>query len=202
MARRVHYEDLIIDLYLFNRLDTGGGRKKAAKLIFLLEEDLCNQQIVGPHYIMKRFPEGPYDKRVETNLENLTKNGYLKHTNRYYQNSLTSKFIKEIDDLIQENSIIFTQLDNIIENFGEESGDKIAQYIYTLPQIGMKRKSFYDYIEYFEPIIDPREITNPKFRFFLDDAWYDTIEILLNPKMFLKLKNAVKDCQVGNFTLL
>ena len=28
MASRVHYEDLIIDLYLFNRLDTGGGRKK------------------------------------------------------------------------------------------------------------------------------------------------------------------------------
>ncbi len=201
MARRVHYEDLIIDLYLFNRLDTGGGRKKAAKLIFLLEEDLWNQQIVGPHYIMKRFPEGPYDKRVETNLENLTKNGYLKHTNRYYQNSLTSKFIKEIDDLIQENSIIFTQLDNVIENFGEESGDKIAQHIYSLPQIGMKRKSFYDYIEYFEPIIDPRETINPKFRFFLDDAWYDTIEILLNPKMLLKLKTAIKDCQVGNFTL-
>jgi hypothetical protein len=202
MARRVHYEDLIIDLYLFNNLDTGGGRKKAAKILFLLEEDLFNQQIVGPQYIMKRFPEGPYDKRVETNLENLTRNGYLKYTNRYYQNSLTSKFIKEIEDLIQENSIIFTQLDNIIENFGEESGDKIAEYIYSLPQIGMQRKSFFDYREYFEAIIDPRETINPKYRFFLDDAWYDTIEILLNPKMFQKLQNAIKDCQVGNFTLL
>jgi hypothetical protein len=25
---------------------------------------------------------------------------------------------------------------------------------------------------------------------------------LLNPKMFQKLQNAIKDCQVGNFTLL
>ncbi len=65
----------------------------------------------------------------------------------------------------------------------------------------MQRKSFFDYRE-FEAIIDPRQVHNPTFRFFLDDAWYDTIEILLNPKMFLKLKTAIKDCQVGNFTLL
>ena len=97
---------------------------------------------------------------------------------------------------------MFTQLDKIIENFGTESGDKIAEFIYSLPQIGMQRKSFFDYREYYEAIIDPRKIFNPKFRFFLNDAWYDTIEILLNPKMFLKLKTAIKDCQVGNFTLL
>ena len=30
----------------------------------------------------------------------------------------------------------------------------------------------------------------------------DTIEILLNPKMLLKLKTGIVDCQVGNFTLL
>ena len=201
MARRVHYEDLIIDLYLFNRLDTGGGRKKAAKILFILEEDLYHQKVVGPHYIMKRYPEGPYDKRIETNLENLTKNGYLKHTNRYYQNSVTSKFIKEIDELFQENSIIFTQFDKIIDDFGDESGNNIAEFIYSMPQIGMKRKSFFEYRE-FEAIIDPRTIHNPKFRFFLDDAWYDTIEILLNPKMLSKLQNAIRDCQVGNFTLL
>lgn len=202
MVRRVHYEDLILDLYVLHHLDKGGGgRKKVAKLLFILEEDLYHQKVVGPNYIMKRYPEGPYANRVKTNLENLTKNGYLKHTNRYYQNSLTSKFIKEIDDLIQENSIIFTQLDKIIDDFGNESGDKIAEFIYSLPQIGMKRKSFFDYRE-FEAIIDPRHIYNPKFRFFLDDAWYDTIEILLNPKMFQKLQNAIKDCQVGNFTLL
>ena len=200
MARRVHYEDLIIDLYLFHHLDTGGGKKKTAKLLYLLEEDLYQQQIVGPHYIMRRYQMGPYDQRVGTNLVNLTKNGYIKCTNRYYANPLTSKFIKEIDELIQENSIIFTQLDKIIENFGEESGDNIAEYIYSLPQIGMKRKSFYKYIE-FEPIIDPRRIHNPKYIFFLDEAWYDTIEILLNPKMLLNLQTAIKDCQLGNFSL-
>ncbi|MFW9971913.1 MAG: hypothetical protein ACFFDF_17120 [Candidatus Odinarchaeota archaeon] len=200
MARRVHYEDLITDLYLFNKLDNGGGRKKVAKLLFLLEEDLYNQQIVGPHYIMKRFPEGPYDNRVKINLENLTKNGYLKHTNRYYQNSITSKFIKEIDELIQENSIIFTQLDGLIDDLGLVSGDQIADYIYSLPQIGMKKKSFFEYREY-EIIIDPRRTYRPKFKFFLDDAWYDTIEILLNPKMLSHLQNAVRNCQLGNFTL-
>lgn len=200
MARRVHYEDLIIDLYLFHHLDTGGGKKKTAKLLYLLEEDLYQEDIVGPQYVMQRYPMGPYDLRVGTNLENLTKNGYIKWTNRYYANSLTSKFIKEIDELIQDNSIVFTQLDKIIENFGEDSGDGIAEYIYSLPQIGMKRKSFYEYME-FESIIDPRRIYKPKFAFILDDPWYDTIEILLNPKMFLKLQNAVKDCQVGNFTL-
>lgn len=200
MARRVHYEDLIIDLYLFNRLDTGGGKKKTAKLLYLLEEDLYHQKIIGPHYIMKRYQMGPYDNRIGTNLENLTKNGYLKHTNRYYLNSLTSKFIKEIDELIQENSIIFTQLDKIIEDFGELSGDKITEFIYSLPQIGIKKKSFFEYKE-FESIIDPRRINNPKYIFFLDEAWYDTIEILLNPKMLLNLQTAIKDCQLGNFSL-
>lgn len=199
MARRVHYEDLILDLYVLHHLDKGGGgRKKVAKLLFLLEQNLYPQRIVGPHYVMKKYPNGPYNGRVETNLENLTKHGYLKHTNRYYSNSITSQFIKEIDDLIQENSVIFTPLDDIIDNFGEYSGDKIAQYIYSLPRIGMKKKSFLDYMEY-ESIIDPRRIIAPKFKFVLDDIWYDTIEILLNPKLLLKLKAAISDCQVGNF---
>ncbi|MFW9881991.1 MAG: hypothetical protein ACFFG0_53690 [Candidatus Thorarchaeota archaeon] len=197
----MHYEDLIIDLYLSNKLNTGGGRKKVAKLLFLVEEDLYHENVIGPHYIMKRYPGGPYNTRIKTDLENLTKNGYLKYTNRYYQNVITSKFIKEIDELIQENSIIFTQLDKIIDDFGDESGDNIAEYIYSLPQIGMKKKSFFEYRE-FEEIIDPCRIFNPKCTFFLDDVWYDTIEILLNPKMFHHLKKAIRDCQIGNFTLL
>ena len=199
MAKRVHYEDLVIDLYLLNHLDTGGGRKKVAKLLFLLEEDLFHQNKVGPHYVMQKYQMGPYNGRIETNLENLTKHGYLKHTNLYYPNSNTSKFIKEVDDLLQENSTIFNKLDDILAEFGNDSGDKIAEYIYSLPQIGMKKQSIYKYKD-FEVIIDPRKITNPKFTFYLDDAWYDTIEILLNPRMFLKLQSAVKDCQLGNFT--
>ena len=199
MAARVHYEDLILDLYVLHYLDKGGGgRKKVAKLLFLLEQNLYPQRIVGSHYVMQRYPNGPYNKRIETNLENLTKHGYIKHTNRYYSNSITSQFIKEIDDLFQENSVIFTPLDGIIDNFGEYSGDKIAQYIYSLPRIGMKNQSFFDYREY-EPIIDPRRIIAPKFKFVLDDIWYDTIEILLNPRLLLNLKTAIRDCQVGNF---
>jgi len=114
MAYRVHYEDLILDLYLFDHLEKGGGKKRAAKLLYLLEEELYQLRIIGPEYVMKRYPMGPYDLRIGTNLNNLSKNKYLKYSNRYYANYVTSKFIKEVEELIQENTKIFTCFDNII----------------------------------------------------------------------------------------
>lgn len=200
MARRVHYEDLIIDLYIYNRLDKGAGRKKTAKLIFLAQEYFWDNVMVGPQYVMKKFPMGPYDNRIKTNLDNLARNGYLKLSNRYYANQFTTKIIKDIDDLIQENSILFNKLDDIVSEYGSLNGDKIADYIYNLDEIGMKNQAFYEYFDY-ESIIDPRKTKNPRYIFKLDDEWYDTIELLLDPDYLFRIEKGLNDCKLGNFNL-
>ncbi|MBN1216571.1 MAG: hypothetical protein JXA99_14170 [Candidatus Lokiarchaeota archaeon] len=198
---RVNYEDLILDLYLLNKLEKGGGRKRVAKFIFLLEEDMLLKKSIGPHYNMIKCQMGPYNQKFQRNLDNLAENTYIKYSNRYYKNETTGVFLKQIDDLIQENSNLFNIFDNIIDEFQGFNGDDLAKYIYDLPHIGIKRQSFYEYEE-FESIIDPRNISNPKYKFELDEDWYDTVEILLNPKILQNIQKGIKDCITANFVQL
>lgn len=198
--KRVNYEDLVLDLYTLKNLNTGGGRKKIAKILFLLEEELLQNNSVGPRYVMQKYPMGPYSDAIRRQLENLSFNGYIKHSNRYWSTSTTIGILYEIEDLFQEFNWLFNTLDDIIENFGDMNGDDIAEYIYSLSSIGFAHKPF-DFYKDYEEIINPKKIKEPKQKFLLDDDWYDTLDILLNPKKFLGIKKSLKDCKEGNFTL-
>lgn len=200
MANRVHYEDLVIDLYILENLTKGGGRKKIAKILFMIEETSLRNNMIFARYIMQKYRMGPYSPRIATNLENLTKNGFLNLSNRYQSNNNTNRLLKEIEELFQEYSTVFNSIDSIISEFGDFSGDQLANYIYGLPEIGLKKKNFWTYRNW-EYIINPGEIKNPEFIFLLNDAWYDTLDILLNPKKLQSLQHAINDCRVGNFTL-
>ncbi|MFX1238691.1 MAG: hypothetical protein ACFE8P_13365, partial [Promethearchaeota archaeon] len=136
MGKRVNYEDLIIDLYLFNKLEREGANMSTAKYLFLLEKNLYDKKIIGPHYKMIKHKMGPYNLKIATNIKNLSLNGYLdsraqyydkvsKDVNIYSKNQNTVKFLKSIDDLIQEYSPIFNCLDEIIEEFGSLNAEEL-----------------------------------------------------------------------------
>ena len=58
--------------------------------------------------------------------------------NLYLKNDNTIKFLREIDDLIQENSKIFKILDEIINKFGNYNGKQLKDYVYSLNRTGIK----------------------------------------------------------------
>ncbi len=195
---KVNYENLVLDLYILGNLKTGGERKKIAKIFFLLEEELLQNNSVGPLYVMKKYPMGPYSDAIRRQLENLSFNSYIKHSNRYWSTSTTKGILYEIEDLFQEFNWLFNTLDDIIENFGEMNGDDIAKHIYSLSSIGFAKKPFDLYKDY-EVIINPKKIKTPRQKFLLDEDWYDTLDILLNSKKFIGIKKSLKDCKEGNF---
>ncbi len=208
MARRVNYEDLIIDLYIFNNLDRSAANMTTAKLIYLLEDNLFDKKIIGPHYVMFKLPMGPYNKKIATNIKNLSINGYLNYKDHYYEkigeyvntyrkNEITDKFLKSIEDLIEEYSKIFNILDDIIIEFGSLNSDQLKKLIYSLSKTGMEKKKIGEY-EMYSQIINPLGIKNPKISFILDEDWYDTIEMLLNPELSIGIQKSVKSAQIGN----
>lgn len=209
MARRLNYEDLITILYVFNKMKNGGGNMKIAKLLYLFEDVLYNKSIIGSNYIFKKYPMGPYDNKIGRNLQNLSINGFLKmkpryfekidnFSNVYFENYYTTKFLKKIDDLIQENSRVFNELDKIMSRFGDLRGEQLKDYLYSLNQTGLKKQKILEYSK-FEVILDPKYLTTPAYKFYLDEDWYDTIEIMLNPDILSGLQKGVKDAQLGNF---
>jgi len=209
MANRVNYEDLIVDLYIFDKLERESGNMSTAKLIFLLEQDLYNKCMIGPHYIMKRYPMGPYNNKIGINLKNLALNGYIEYRQEYYDkagkkvfifssNQKTSKFIKSIDNLIQEYSAIFNALDNILNKFGCFNAEELKGHIYSLNEVGIDQKKVEEY-ELHSVIINPKFIRNPVVNFNLEADWYDTVEVLLNPDILLGLQKGIEDARQGNF---
>lgn len=207
MAKKIDYEDLIIDLYLFWRLERKGGRVTTAKLIYLLEDELFNKNMIGPRYKMFKHDMGPYNLNIAKHLTDLSRSGFLsynthyfekrkKDVETYYSNKKTEQFIKNIDELIQENSKIFNIFDEIIQELGHLNSDLLMEFIYYLDKTGSENKKIEDY----KPkslILDPLSLPNPDFIFELDDSWYNTVEILLDPNLHNIamdiLKNAHKD---------
>ena len=210
MGHRIDYENHIFILYLFNRLKLNGGRMRTAKLLYLLENDLFNTQMIGPTYVMKRYQMGPYNPQIATDLRNLGDNSLLdvepvyfdkidEEVDVYIFNRNTTKFLKSIEELLDDFSPIFEKLDTIVDIYAKKNADELKNLIYSLKNTGKKKTNIYSYRDR-EVIIDPREITRPKFHFQLDEDWYDTVEILLNPDLYHGLQNSIEDARKGRFT--
>ena len=212
MAKRVNYEDLIIDLYIFNMMDRQSANMSTAKLLYIFEDRLYKKNMIGAHYQMIRHKWGPYNNKIGTNLKNLALNGYLYYKENFFdkadrdvkifvKNIKTRKFLKSIDDLIQEYSKIFEILDDVISEFGDMNADNLKDYIYSLERTGLLKKRIVDYKMY-TIILDPDKLPYPKVNFYLNDDWYDTVEVLLNVDVLNKLQTAITNVQHGKFTLL
>ena len=210
MANRINYENLILDLYMFNRIQNRGNTF-AIKLLYLFEEKLLQNNMVGSRYRMHRGQYGPYNEEIRIDLENLSKKSFLKldmiysekydHMyNLYLKNSNTNFFLREIEDLIQENSKIFKIFDEIINEFGNYNGKQLKDYVYSLDKTGIKNKKMKNY-RMNELILDPLILENPISKFELDEDWYDTIEVLLDPVLYNEHLNAIKDVREGNFII-
>lgn len=210
MNQDIDYKNLIFILYLFNRLKLAGGRMRTAKLFYLFEDDLFKNRIIGPTYIMKRYQMGPYNPKIAADLRILADSKFLNVKEVYYAkiddladiysyNHQTTKFLKSIEELIQENSEIFEKFDTIIDIFAKKSGEELKNLIYSLNNTGSKNQKITDYRNK-AIIIDPNKTTNPIKKFELNEDWYDTIEVLLNPDIYYGIQNGIRDAQQGNFT--
>lgn len=212
MPNRVQYENLIVLLYIFDRIDRGSGNLSTAKLIFLAEDELFQKKMIGPHYKMRKHEMGPYNSSIGTQIKNLGFNNYLKYEESFYEktnrmekiyssNENTSEFLKEVGDLIQEYSEVFDVLDKIVDEYGKMNGEELMRYVYTLDKAGMQNKPINDYEDY-TAIINPDRIRDPKVNFQLDENWYDTVEILLNPDLRAKIKEGMENLKNATFTVL
>lgn len=212
MAERIDYENLIIDLYLFWRLKRKRGRVTTAKLIYLFEDELFNKNMIGSRYKMFKHDMGPYNLNISKNLVDLSRSGFLSYDSHYFEkinkdvetyfsNEKTEQFIKKLDELIQENYKIFNIFDEIIQNFGDLNSDLLIELVYSLNKTGSKKKKIEDY----KPkslILDPLSLPNPNFIFELDENWYDTVEVLLDPNLYKMAMDTLKNIHQDKYIRL
>ncbi len=212
MGKRVAYENLIIDLYIFEKMKRFSANMSTAKIIYLYEDELYKQNMIGAHYKMIRYQWGPYNNSIGTNLKNLSANGFLDSKEKYFKkadkdvliyfkNQKTHRFLKSIQEIIEEYSILFNLLDDIINEYGDLNAEELKEYIYSIEHTGQKSKRIIDY-PMFKTILDPDSLKRSKLNFWLDEEWHDTIEILLNPDLHAELENGIKNAQSGMFSPL
>ena len=66
MQNRINYEDLILHLYLVDKIENRRGNLFVAKMIYLFEEDLFKKRMIGPSYLMYKDNYGPYNTAIDT----------------------------------------------------------------------------------------------------------------------------------------
>lgn len=209
MEMRINYEDLILNLYLISRIK-GRGNLFVAKMLYLYEEDLFKKNMIGARYKMYKDYYGPYNKTIKDNMEALSENKFLNMVpiylpkydgvfDLYKKNRNTLQFLKDIEELIQEYSIFFNIFDNIIDEFGNYSAQQLKDYVYSLENTGIQSKKINEY-NLLDLVLDPLMVKNPTCVFELEEDWYDTVEVLLNPNILSGLKKGINDAQKGLFT--
>ena len=206
MSNRIDYENLIIDLYLIKKMNRR-GYLYIVKILYLYEESLMKQSLIGSTYKMYKYHFGPYNAMIKPNVEALARRGFLSSKVQYFprqdefhtlyeKNEQTETFLKEIDELIQENAPVFEPLDGLIEQFKGYTGKRLMNYIYSLEKTGVKQTRMTDY-KLNDIVVDPCLLKRPKFAFKLDEDWYDTIEVLLDPSYKTRLEQAIQDAREG-----
>jgi hypothetical protein len=198
-------EDLIVDVYLFKKIEYRGNMY-VAKLLYLIEEELYKNDLIGPSYKMYKFPFGPYNTEIPKDLISISKLNLLglekikdnkygsedKEFNVYYPIGETNKFLKEIDELISEHSYLFDIIDIYTSRFKNINGEEIRDFIYGLENTGPLNQKMEQYTNNYV-LINPYDVRRPEKIFKIDEDWEDTIDIILNPKLQKQLEDALDD---------
>lgn len=191
--------DRLLMLYLFDRVSEESkitGDVKLQKLMFLSENEMIEDQVNGLNYKFWRWDHGPMSKGVFEDHAYLCDNELVSEA-QGVSLSKGREVLKEAIPVLQENSSIIDEIDDIISNFGRMSGSRLKGVVYEKEvelQDGGERMAVKD-IPRGRDIFDPVSMNNFKTTFSISPEWAETLSIQLDSEARESVREGVKSGQ-------
>ena len=187
--------DRLLLLFLIVRTRQKGynitGDVKLQKLLYKAEERMYLSRYKGLNYNFVRWEHGPFSQEVYVDTEDLTETGFL----RRYENAIDVsnqgvQLVEALRETLDKNRKIEQIIDKVINEFGPLKGQRIRAVMYSYPKVG-ERKTIKK-TKKGEFILRKLEDSEAKERFWVDEKWFETLEVLFDPTSYKSIKEGLK----------
>jgi len=187
--------DRLLLLFLIVRTRQKGynitGDVKLQKLLYKAEERMYLSGYKGLNYNFVRWEHGPFSQEVYVDTEDLTETGFL----RRYENAIDVsnkgvQLVEALRETLDKNRKIEQIIDKVINEFGPLKGQRIRAVMYSYPKVG-ERKTIKK-TKKGEFILRKLEDSEAKERFWVDEKWFETLEVLFDPTSYKSIKEGLK----------
>jgi len=187
--------DRVLLLYLLARTKQKGynisGDVKLQKLLYKAEERMYLDRYKGLNYNFVRWDYGPFSQEIYVDTRDLIETGLLRKTGQAIDVSEHGvRLIEALREVLDRNRKFEQIIDRVINEFGPLKGRDIKAMIYSYPKIG-ERKPIRQ-AKKGESILQKLQDLEAKDRFWIDEKWFETLEVLFDPATYRSIKEGLK----------
>lgn len=195
--------DNLLLLYLIKRVHERSrrylGMTRLQKLVFMAEKALNEQRIKAFNYTFFAWDFGPLSREIYVDHEKLVDNGTLSKNENISLSKDGKKLLKDSEEIFEKNKDILEDIDITIEKYADFDTESLVEYVHDLKvkvkeyekpvRIGSLRKG--------TDIISKLDEEKAEKSFEIDEAWIETLEILLDKEFCKAIKESEMDTIEG-----
>ena len=188
--------DRLLLLYVIARTRQKGynitGDVKLQKLLYKAEESMYLEGYKGLNYNFVRWEHGPFSQEVYVDTRDLIETGFLRSSQgkAIDVSDQGVQLIEALQEILSRNRKFEQIIDRVINEFGPYKGQKCKAVVYSYPKVGEKKPI--KKVRKGEFILQKLENSEAKDRFWIDEKWFETLEVLFDPASYKSIKEGLK----------
>ncbi len=197
-------EEAIIDkvllLYLIKKAEEKGriwGITKLMKLAFFAEREMVKDKVKGFNYNFYRWHLGPFTPEVYEDLEYLIENELVAEHEGIGVTNQGGEVLMELEDLLKENKGVLEYIENLMEKYASEGTGELMKLAYEseVELMPFKIKAKVRDVPIGYDLVTKLGETEARDVFEINDAWLETLDIILDKQAYASLKEAMESAR-------
>lgn len=204
---RVTEKEIVVDnlllAYLIERAHKRSrrylGMTKLQKLIFMVEKIFNERKIKAFNYDFFAWDYGPLSREIYLDLRKLIENDIVSQNENITLSRRGKKLLEDLKEIFQRNREIMECIDSIVEKFADFNTDSLVQYVHDMEVTvkGQDEPVRIGNLDKGTSIMSRISGENAEKSFEIEEAWLETLEILMDKKFCEAIEESEIDAVEG-----
>jgi hypothetical protein len=192
--------DKVLLLYLIKKAEEKGriwGITKLMKLAFFAEREMVKDRVKGFNYNFYRWHLGPFTPEVYEDLEYLIENELVAEQEGIGVTNQGAEILMDVEGLLKENKGVLEYIDELMGKYAGEGSGALMKSAYEseVEIMPFKIKAKVRDVPIGYDLVTKLNETEAGDVFEINDAWLETLDILLDKRAYESLKEAMESAR-------
>jgi uncharacterized phage-associated protein len=188
--------DKVLLLYLIKKAEEKGriwGITKLMKLVFFAERKMVKYNVKGFNYNFYRWHLGPFTPEVYEDLEYLIETDLVAEREGIEVTNHGVEILKAVEQLLKENENVLEYIEELVGKYASERTSELMKLAYEteVEIMPFKIKAKVRDVPVGYNLVTKLGESEARDAFEIDDAWLETLDILLDTQAYESLKDAM-----------
>jgi uncharacterized phage-associated protein len=192
--------DKVLLLYLIKKAEEKGriwGITKLMKLAFFAEREMVKDKVKGFNYNFYRWHLGPFTPEVYEDLEYMIENELVAEQEGIGVTNQGAEILMEVEGLLKENKGVLEYIENLMGKYASEGTGELMKSAYEteVEIMPFKIKAKVRDVPIGYDLVTKLGETEARDVFEINDAWLETLDILLDKQAYESLKDGMESAK-------